>query len=195
MRFVIIENEKRLQGRLAQQERNASTFRLPQGTGFSKNAQCLVADTDSQNWLSHPNVLFSAGGWLDQGGGFEQSFDAGEENSQAIGLGNDGGDAERGGEVLAENVAEHGVHNDRGNGHPASDERGGLDAVHVGHGEIQDDEIGLESPSFFDCLDTVDGLAANFKTRLVLQENANSISNGDFVFDDEDAFGHEIGRT
>jgi hypothetical protein len=30
---------------------------------------------------------------------------------------------------------------------------------------------------------------------LVLQENANSISHGDFVFDDENAFGHEIGRT
>ena len=141
--------------------------------------------------LSAMLALSSASGWLDQSGGFEQSFDAGEKNGQAIGLGDDSGDAEGGGELLAENITEHGVHNDGGVGQPAAEERGSLDAVHVGYGKIQDDEIGPKRVCFFDGFDTVDGLSANFELGMVLKEGANRIPDGSFVFDDEDAFGHK----
>jgi hypothetical protein len=60
----------------------------------------------------------------------------------------------------------------------------------VRHGEIQDDEVGLKGAGLFHGFHTVDGLAANFKSRIVLQESANGIPYGGFVFDDEDAFGH-----
>jgi hypothetical protein len=157
----------------------------------------LAAYRDTEKGIPPPQRggPFSAGGWLDQGGGFEQRFDAGEENGQTIGLGDDGGDAERGRELLAKHVTEHGVHNDRSIGDPASEERGSLDAVHVRHREIEDDEVGPKGVCFFDGLDAVDGLSANFELGIVLQKGANRIPHGDFVFDDEDAFGHrERGR-
>ena len=156
----------------------------------------MAAYIESQKRSPCGNVeLSSAGGWLDERGGFEQSFDAGEENGQAIGLGDDSGDAERGRKLLAENIAEHGVHNDGGIGNSISEERGSLDAVHVGHGKIHDDEIGLKRVCFFDGFDTIDGFAANLKLGLVLKESANSIPYRDFVFDDKDAFGHKANAT
>jgi hypothetical protein len=60
----------------------------------------------------------------------------------------------------------------------------------VGHGKIKDDEIRLKGARFFDGFDAIGSFAANLKTRLVLQENANRIPYGNFIFDDEDAFGH-----
>jgi hypothetical protein len=133
----------------------------------------------------------SGGGGLDQGSGFEEGFDAGQECGQAVGLGDDGSNAKRGGKLLAENVAEHGVDDEWGAGQSGAEQRGSLDTIHVGHGKIQDDEIGLKGAGFFDRFGAIGGFAANLEAGIVLEEHTNGIAYGDFVLDDEDAFGHE----
>jgi hypothetical protein len=131
---------------------------------------------------------------LDHSGGFQEGVDTREQHGQTIGLGDYGGNAERGRKLFAEDVSKHGVHDDWGVGHPASEERGSLNAIHVGHRKIEDDEVGLKGGCFFNGFGAVGSFAADFKTRLVVEENANRIPNGNFVFDDEDAFGHERER-
>lgn len=132
---------------------------------------------------------------LDQGWGFEKGFDASEQPGEAVGLGDDGGYAQSGGERLAENVLEHRI-NDHGNdGHSGPKQRSDLDAVHLRHGEIQDNEVGTESNRFFQGFDSVDGFAADFKGRMVLEESADGGPYGNFVFDNEDAFGHQTKGT
>jgi hypothetical protein len=131
---------------------------------------------------------------LDHSGGFQEGVDAREQHGETIGLGDNGGNAERGGKPFAKDVSEHGVNDDWGVGRPASQQRGSLDAIHLGHGEIEDDEVGLKGACFFNCFDAVSSFAADFKTRLVVEKNANRIPYGNFVFDDEDALGHEGGN-
>jgi hypothetical protein len=132
---------------------------------------------------------------LDQRGGCEKGFDAGEESGETVRLGDDSGDPEGGGEGLAENVAEHGVNDDGNKRQPDAEQRGGLDAIHVRHGEIEDDEIGLKGGGFIDSFGTVCSFAADFEGRIVLEKNAHRITNGDFIFDDENAFGHKATRN
>jgi hypothetical protein len=132
---------------------------------------------------------------LGEGAGLEEGFDSAQEYGQAIGLGHDSGNTEGGGELLAKNVAKHGVNDNGDIGHPAPEHRGSLNAIHVGHGKIEDDEIRLEGMRFFDRFRAIRGFAANLKRRLRLKKSANRVPYGNFVFDDENAFGHGGKRT
>jgi len=131
---------------------------------------------------------------LDKRGGCEKRFDAGEKRGETVRLRDDSGNAERGGEGLAKDIAKHRVNDDGNKRQPGAEQRSGFDAIHVGHGEIQDDEIWLKVGGFIHGFDTVCSFAADFEGRIVLEKNAHRIANGDFVFDDEDAFGHKVAR-
>jgi len=48
----------------------------------------------------------------------------------------------------------------------------------------------MKSGRFLQGFDTVDSFAADLKARMMLEEGANRGPYGDFVFDNEDAFGH-----
>lgn len=127
---------------------------------------------------------------LDDGGRIEEGFDAGEEGGQAVGLGDNGSDAEGGREGFTEDVIKHGVKDDRGCGHSGVEQGGGLDAVHGGHGEIENDEVGAEGASLVEGFGAVDGFAADLEVGLKIEKSAEGMSYGGFVFDDEDAFRH-----
>ena len=121
-------------------------------------------------------------------------MDASEKDGEAVGLGDDRSDTQRGRERFAEYVAEHRIDDDGDERQPGAKHGGSFDAVHVGHGEIEDYEIGLKSDSFIDGFDTVGSFAANFKWGMVLEKNSHRIANGNLVFDDENAFGHRRGK-
>ena len=128
---------------------------------------------------------------LNQRGGFEEGVDVREEGCKAIGFGDDGGDTESRGELFSENIAEHGVDNYRSVGRSRAQEGGSLDAIHMRHGKIEDDEVGAKRGGFVDSFGAVRCFATNLIARMELEENANGVANGDFVLDDEDALGHE----
>jgi hypothetical protein len=117
-------------------------------------------------------------------------LDASEKNGEAVGLGDDRSDTQGGRERFAEHVAEHRVHDDGNERQPGAKQGGSFDTVHVGHGEIEDYEVGLKSESFINGFDTIGSFAANFKRGMVLEENAHRAADGNFVFDDENALGH-----
>jgi hypothetical protein len=130
---------------------------------------------------------------LDQGIGGEESFDAGEEFAQAVGLGDDGGYAKGGGEGLSEDVVEHGVNDHGSSGHSGPEQGRDFDTVHDGHGKIEENQVRAKGDRFVQGFHAVGSFTANFELRLVLDERTNSMPDGNFVFDDKDALGH--GRT
>ncbi len=93
-------------------------------------------------------------------------------------------------ERFAENVAEHCIDDDGGERQPRAEQGGSFDAVHMWHGKIEDDEVGLKGGCFIDGFDTIGSFAANFKRGMVLEKNAHRVADGNFVFDDENTFGH-----
>ena len=121
-------------------------------------------------------------------------MDASEKDGKAVGLGDDRRDTEGGRERFAENVAEHRIYHDGDERQPGAKQGGRFDAVHVGHGEIEENDVGLKSDGFINGFDTVGGFAAHFKWGVVLQKNAHRVADGNFVFDDENAFGHRRGK-
>ena len=132
----------------------------------------------------------SSGRRLEYWSGGEKGFDAGEEDVEAVGLGDDSGDTKGRSERFTQDVAEHRINDDRDERQPGAEQRSGFNAVHVRHGEIEDDEVGLKGDCFIDGFDTIRSFTANFKRGMVLQKNAHRISNGNFVFNNENAFGH-----
>jgi len=121
----------------------------------------------------------------------EQAFDVSEEGDQSIRFGNNGGNAESGGELLAQDVAKHRVHNQGSVWQLTAKERGGLDAIHVRHGKVKDNEIRVKGSGFVDGFGAVRSLATDFIRGAIFEEDTNRIAYGNFVLDDEDAFGHE----
>jgi len=99
---------------------------------------------------------------LDQRGGCEERFDASEKNGEAVGLGDDRRDTEADASDLPR-TSPNIVYTTMGREATWSEARRPLDAVHVGHGEIEDNDVGLKSDRFVDGFDTISSFAANFK--------------------------------
>jgi hypothetical protein len=130
---------------------------------------------------------------LYQGIGGEESFYAGEEFAQAVGLGDDSGYAKGGGEGPSEDVVEHSVNDHGSSGHSGPEQGRDFDTVHDGHGKIEENQVWAEGDRFVQGFHAIDSFTANLELRLVLEERTNGMPDGNFVFDDKDAFGH--GRT
>lgn len=67
---------------------------------------------------------------------------------------------------------------DFGLGSVAADEFGGGEAVHGGHGDVQEDYVGLEFGGFFYGIAAVFGFAADFPFGMKLQEHLQAGSYG-----------------
>ena len=103
-------------------------------------------------------------------------MDASEKDGEAVGLGDDRSDTQGGRERFAEYVAEHRIDDDGDERQPGAKQGGSFDAVHMWHGKIEDDEVGLKGGCFIDGFDTVGGFAAHFKWGVVLQKNAHRVA-------------------
>ena len=63
-----------------------------------------------------------------------------------------------------------GKQNDRRPLHSGAQLASGLQAVHTGHSDIENNQVGIEVAGFFEGVNSVDSFATNFKTRLTLEE-------------------------
>ena len=76
---------------------------------------------------------------------------------------------------------------DFGLGSVAADEFGGGEAVHGGHGDVQEDYVGLELGGFFYGIAAVFGFAADFPFGMKLEEHLQAGTDGEAVVYDQDA--------
>src|ERR1700737_1839275 len=82
----------------------------------------------------------------------------------------------------------HSEKDDGSSGQHASENRGGLEAVHHGHGDIEQDDIRLKTPGFFDGFHTVGGFITNVKVRALAKKHLEGRSDGAFVVSNEYLF-------
>jgi hypothetical protein len=60
----------------------------------------------------------------------------------------------------------------RDRGHHVFESGGGFQAVHLGHGEIENDQVGRELLGFLDGVNAVNGLAANSELAMRVEKTA-----------------------
>jgi hypothetical protein len=120
---------------------------------------------------------------------FENAFDAGEKFSEPIGLRDHRFYTECSRQRFPEDVFQHSVNDDGNVWLLGPEERGRLDAVHSGHGEIQGNEVGMDGGCFLKGFGTVGSFPANF-VAMMLEKRANGAANRHFVFYDKNAFCH-----
>jgi len=88
----------------------------------------------------------------------------------------------------------HGEHQHHWVRRDSGDTAGGFEAVHDGHGQIKQDQVGLEFPSQANRDLAVFGLAAHSPICLLLDAAANYAAERGAVVDDQDLFGHRPPR-
>src|SRR5271156_3065680 len=123
------------------------------------------------------------------GGGFYGFFEVGGY----AGFGDVAADAGLGGVAGEVEGFEVGDDEDFGFGGVAADEFGGGEAVHGGHGNVQEDHVGLQLGGFYYGVAAVFGFAADLPFGMKLEEHFQAGAYGQAVVCDEDAdFGHGL---
>src|SRR5271170_3730154 len=123
------------------------------------------------------------------GGGFYGFFEVGGY----AGFGDVAADAGLGGVAGEVEGFEVGDDEDFGFGGVAADEFGGGEAVHGGHGDVQEDHVGLQLGGFCYGVAAVFGFAADLPFGVKLEEHFQAGAYGQAVVCDEDAdFGHGL---
>jgi hypothetical protein len=129
---------------------------------------------------------------LMEGGGFYGVFEVGGD----AGFGDVAADAGLCGVAGEVERFEVGDDEDFGLGSVAADEFGGGEAVHGGHGDIEEDYVGLKLGGFFNGVAAVFGFAADFPFRVKREEHFEAGAYGEAVVCDQDAdFGHGFVRS
>jgi hypothetical protein len=127
-----------------------------------------------------------------EGGGFYGVFEVGGY----AGFGDVAADAGLCGVAGEVERFEVGDDEDFGLGSVAADEFGGGEAVHGGHGDIEEDYVGLKLGGFFNGVAAVFGFAADFPFRVKREEHFEAGAYGEAVVCDQDAdFGHGFVRS
>ena len=117
------------------------------------------------------------------GGGFDGFFEVGGD----AGFGDVGADAGLCGVAGEVEGFEVGDDEDFGVGGVAADEFGGGEAVHGGHGDVEEDYVGLQLGGFGYGVVAVIGFAADGPVVVKLEEQFQAGSDGGAVVGDEDA--------
>ena len=120
---------------------------------------------------------------------FEERFNAAEQSCHAVALWHDCGNAQGLGRRLTKRVVKHCVEDNGSAGHSAAKEERDFDTIRVGHGKVQNDQVGTEEDGFVECFRAVSRFA-NFKLRTALNKGAYGASYGGLIVGDENASGH-----
>jgi len=136
-----------------------------------------------------------------RGGGVDQVGDSLREEGSAVEHGIDGFEEHFGGIVFVQEPTDaegerffgqhfrimHRLHEDQGLGEEGEDFPGGVQAVELGHHEIQNDQMRFELFTQLDCLPTILGFPAHLPVGARLQHGSKAFSNQAVIVGDEDA--------
>jgi hypothetical protein len=149
-----------------------------------------IAERASRNYVDEKN---DAGLWrLVAGGGFYGFFEVAAD----AGFGDVGADAGLCGVAGQVERFEVGDDQDFGFGGVAANDFGGGEAVHRGHGDVEEDDVGLQLGGFFYGVIAVFGFAADGPIGVILEEKFQAGADGGAVVCDEDSnFRHVVVRS